>query len=123
MSVEDQVGVAESRTIAAVFGRAEVRKDPAWEWEYALSLKQSYSKNELLAMYSKYRSDEGPFETQLRRIILRAMCKQVGHGLQVGPEVVTKHAETFELGDGVFIGAHTMIQGRFDGVCRIGSHV
>jgi len=28
-----------------------------------------------------------------------------------------------EFGDSVFIGAQTMIQGRFDGVCRIGNHV
>ena len=34
-----------------------------------------------------------------------------------------KHPETLELGDSVFIGAQTMIQGRFDGTCRIGNHV
>jgi acetyltransferase-like isoleucine patch superfamily enzyme len=28
-----------------------------------------------------------------------------------------------ELGEAVFIGAQTMIQGRFDGTCRIGNHV
>jgi acetyltransferase-like isoleucine patch superfamily enzyme len=28
-----------------------------------------------------------------------------------------------EFGDAVFIGAHSMIQGRYDGVCRIGNHV
>jgi acetyltransferase-like isoleucine patch superfamily enzyme len=124
MSVEDQLAVAcAPRTVPAVFGRAEVPDDPAWEWEYAVHLKETYSKRELLALYSKYRADEGPFETQLRRILFRAMCRRAGHGLQVGPAIVTKHAETFELGDGVFIGANTMIQGRFDGSCRIGNHV
>ena len=34
-----------------------------------------------------------------------------------------KHAETFEIGSGVFIGAQTYIQGRFDGNCVIGDHV
>jgi acetyltransferase-like isoleucine patch superfamily enzyme len=34
-----------------------------------------------------------------------------------------KHPETMELGDAVFIGAQSMIQGRFDGTCRIGNHV
>ena len=34
-----------------------------------------------------------------------------------------KHPETMELGDAVFIGAQTMIQGRYDGTCRIGNHV
>jgi galactoside O-acetyltransferase len=34
-----------------------------------------------------------------------------------------KHPETFEIGKGVFIGAHSFIQGRFDGCCRIGDCV
>lgn len=34
-----------------------------------------------------------------------------------------KHPETMDIGDSVFIGAQTMIQGRFDGTCRIGNHV
>lgn len=59
----------------------------------------------------------------MRRVVMRALCKRAGNGLQVGPNVVLKHPETFELGDCVFIGAQAMIQGRFDGTCRIGSHV
>ena len=51
------------------------------------------------------------------------MCNQAGNGLRVEPEVVVKHPETMEIGDAVFIGAHAMIQGRFDGTCRIGNHV
>jgi len=43
--------------------------------------------------------------------------------LQVGPGVVFKHVETMEFGDAVFIGAQAMIQGRYDGSCKIGSHV
>jgi len=31
--------------------------------------------------------------------------------------------ETFEIGDGVFIGAQAFIQGRFDGLTKIGNHV
>jgi acetyltransferase-like isoleucine patch superfamily enzyme len=111
------------RTVAAVFGQAEVRPDPAWEWEYAAHLKRSHSPAELLALFSQYRHAEGAFESQLRRILFRAMCRRCGHGLQVGPGVVVKHPETMEFGDQVFIGAQTMIQGRFDGICNIGNHV
>jgi acetyltransferase-like isoleucine patch superfamily enzyme len=111
------------RTVAAVFGQAEVRPDPAWEWEYAAHLKRSHSPAELLALFSQYRHAEGAFESQLRRILFRAMCQRCGHGLQVGPGVVVKHPETMEFGDQVFIGAQTMIQGRFDGICNIGNHV
>src|SRR6201994_913188 len=111
------------RTVAAVFGRAEVRPDPSWEWEYADHLKRTHSPAELLALFSEYRHAEGAFESQLRRILFRAMCRRCGHGLQVGPGVVVKHPETMEFGDQVFIGAQTMIQGRFDGICNIGNHV
>ena len=31
-----------------------------------------------------------------------------------------RHPETFEIGDGVFIGEQAIIQGRFDGRCVIG---
>ena len=114
---------AAARTVPAVFGSKNVVQDAAWEWEYAAHLKQTYSPSELLAHYSRYRNEEGPFESQLRRIVFRAMCRTVGHALQVGPGVVVKHPETMEVGDAVFIGAQTMIQGRFDGTCRIGNHV
>ena len=39
------------------------------------------------------------------------------------PAVGFKHLETFEIGDGVFIGAQAYIQGRFDGTTRIGNRV
>ncbi|WP_446744403.1 acyltransferase [Silvibacterium acidisoli] len=113
----------DARTVAAVFGAAGLKEDPAWEWEYALQLRRSYSPQDLHALYSRFRSDEGTFETQLRRILFRAMCRQAGHDIRIAPEVMLKHPETFELGDSVFIGAQTMIQGRFDGTCRIGNHV
>ena len=34
-----------------------------------------------------------------------------------------RHPETFEIGNGVFLGEQSMIQGRADGTCRIGDHV
>jgi acetyltransferase-like isoleucine patch superfamily enzyme len=124
MLPENEVALpTETRLVSAVFGRSEVVDDPAWEWQYATYLKSAFSKAELIALYSGYRGEEGAFETQLRRIIFRAMCRQAGNGLRLEPEVVVKHPETMEIGDAVFIGAHSMIQGRFDGICRIGNHV
>lgn len=124
MSVEsNSATLPEVRTVPAVFGSAKVVPDPVWEWDFATHLKQGHAPAELLALYSRYRSEEGPFESQLRRVIFRAMCRRAGHALQVGPDVVLKHPETMEVGNSVFIGAQTMIQGRFDGTCRIGNHV
>jgi acetyltransferase-like isoleucine patch superfamily enzyme len=124
MSVENETAIlAGGRLVAAVFGASEIKLDPVWEREYAAHLKLTYKPSELLSLYSRYRSEEGPFETQLRRILFYAMCRQAGHGARIEPEVVFKHPETMEFGDAVFIGAQTMIQGRFDGKCQIGSHV
>ena len=111
------------REVPAVFGRKEVRPDPVWEWEFAASLKEKYSCVELQAFYARHSAGEGGFDAMMRHIIVRAMCKHAGHGLQIGPNVVFKHPETMELGDAVFIGAQAMIQGRFDGTCKIGNHV
>jgi acetyltransferase-like isoleucine patch superfamily enzyme len=109
--------------VPAVFGSAKVVEDPSWEWEFAAYLKTAYSSHELLALFSRYRNEEGPFESQMRRVLVRAMCRKAGHSLQTGPGIVLKHAETIELGDSVFLGSQTMIQGRYDGTCRIGNHV
>ena len=117
------ISLPSGRMATAVFGRAEAVNDPGWEWEYASHLKRSLSATVLKALYSRYRGEEGPFEELQRRLIFRAMCKSAGHGLRLEPEVVVKHPETMEIGDSVFIGAQSMIQGRFDGTCRIGNHV
>jgi len=114
---------AMARQVAATFGRLEVRDDPAWEAGFASSLRESQSKEELLALLARFRDGESVFDVLMRRVLMRAVCKRVGNALQVGPGVVMKHPETLEFGDCVFIGAQTMIQGRFDGTCRIGNHV
>ena len=52
-----------------------------------------------------------------------SLSKRFGSGVRIGTGVGFKHLETFEIGDGVFIGAQSYIQGRFDGRTRIGNHV
>jgi len=114
---------ASVRQVPATFGRNEVRPDPAWETGLAASLSESQSRDELMVLFGRFRSGESTFDAMMRRVLLRALSKSAGHNLQVGPDVVLKHPETMELGDCVFIGAQAMIQGRFDGTCRIGNHV
>ena len=120
MSAEPAVA---TREVPATFGRKEVCPDPAWEWEFAATLKQKHSREELHGMYSRFSAGESDLDALMRRVLVRAMCRSVGHALQVGPGVVFKHPETMEFGDAVFIGAQAMIQGRFDGTCKIGNHV
>jgi len=111
------------RWVAATFGRKVVEPDPDWLLEFAASLRSSQTAQDLSSLWARFRGGESPFDALMRRVILRALCRHAGHSLEVGPEVVFKHPETMEFGDAVFIGAQAMIQGRFDGRCRIGSHV
>lgn len=115
--------VAELRKVEATFGRKETRPDPPWEMDFASALREKNSQEELMALFGRFRSGESSFEYLMRRVLMHALCKSVGNDLQVGPDVVLKHPETMEIEDSVFIGAQSMIQGRFDGTCRIGSHV
>ena len=115
-------GELEMREVAATFGRREAHQDLSWEHEFSDWLKQQ-SRDQLSALFAQFRSGESEFDYLMRRVLMRALCKRVGEDLQVGPNVVLKHPETMEFGDSVFIGAQTMIQGRFDGSCRIGNHV
>jgi acetyltransferase-like isoleucine patch superfamily enzyme len=112
-----------AQQVGATFGRREPRKDPPWERDMADFLRQSHSREQLHDLFGRYRSGEGVLDAVMRRVLMCAMCKQVGNDLQVGANVVLKHPETMEFGDSVFIGAQAMIQGRYDGTCRIGNHV
>lgn len=111
------------RQVAATFGRRETRQDATWELGFAAWLKEARGQEELLELFAQFRSGESAFDALMRRVVLHAVCKSVGDDLQVAPSVVLKHAETMEFGNSVFIGSQTMIQGRFDGTCRIGNHV
>lgn len=113
----------EMRQVEATFGRKPKRIDPTWELEFAASLRKEQSPQELMALFGRFREGEAPFDYLMRRVLMHALCKSAGNDLQVGPSVVLKHPETMEFGDSVFIGAQAMIQGRFDGTCRIGNHV
>jgi acetyltransferase-like isoleucine patch superfamily enzyme len=111
------------RQVPATFGRNEVCPDPEWQLGMAASLKDSQSKEDLMTLFGRFRDGESAFDSIMRRILMRAVCKSSGNNLQIGTNVVLKHPETMELGDCVFIGAQAMIQGRFDGTCRIGNYV
>ena len=111
------------REVAASFGRRETHPDAGWEREFAVWVRSSQTPEQLLDLFAKYRSDETSFGKFMRRVMMRALCKSTGDELQIGAGVVLMHPETMQFGDSVFVGAQTMIQGRFDGNCRIGDHV
>ncbi len=111
------------RVVAAVHGLRELVPDPDFELGLADRLRASHDIARLVDLYARFSAGDGEFDGMMRRVIWRAACRRFGHGVRVGAGVGFKHLETFEIGNGVFIGAQAYVQGRFDGVCRIGDHV
>src|SRR3954471_20092538 len=115
--------VSESRVVAAVHGIKEVNPDHAYEIGLSRMLMESYSPAGLVEQYARFSVSEGHLDSVMRKAIWRAVARRFGSGVRLGAGVGFKHLETFEIGDGVFIGAQSYIQGRFDGRTRIGNHV
>lgn len=111
------------RTVRAVHGVREVRPDPDFEVGLAGHLRATHDLPRLVDLYARFAGGDGDLDELMRRAVWRAACRAFGHGVRIGASVGFKHIETFELGDGVFIGAQAYLQGRFDGTCRIGDRV
>ena len=111
-----------SRIVPAVHGRQEVISDPADDLALADGLREDHSRADLLDLASKYAYGLNEHDVRMRRAVWRALTRRFGHGIRIGRGALATHPETFEIGDGVFIGEHAFIQGRFDGRCLIGDH-
>lgn len=111
------------RIVKAVHGLRGRPADPAYQRDLCEDLRRTYGPAGLIELYGRFSSGEGFVDALMRRAIVQALSRECGPGLQVGANAVFKHPETFEIGDGVFIGAQANIQGRFDGTCRIGNNV
>jgi acetyltransferase-like isoleucine patch superfamily enzyme len=111
------------RVVHAVHGRRAVLPDPAYERELASELKRRYSAAELEELYRRHAQGDGFVDRLLRRASLRALARRLGDGVTLAPQVTFRHPETFEIGDGVFVGEQAILQGRFDGQCVIGTGV
>jgi acetyltransferase-like isoleucine patch superfamily enzyme len=110
------------RIIPAIHGAQPVDPDPLFELDLSRHLR-SYSPAALLEHYSRFANGDGELDSLMRRAIRRALARKFGNSVRKGSGASFKHLETFEIGDGVFIGAQAYIQGRFDGVTKIGNHV
>ena len=86
-------------------------------------LKAQFSGEAITDLYTRHMHGDDRLNTAMRAVIWRAAARRVGRGLQIGSGVGFKHLETFAIGDGVFIGAQSYLQGRFDGTFEIGDHV
>ena len=111
------------RVIHAVHGLHEHAPDPAYVLALAADLQQQYDRDGLIELYGRFAHGYGAFDASMRRVLWRAIARSCGDGLRVEPGAGFKHPETFEIGNGVFIGSQAYLQGRFDGRCRIGDFV
>jgi acetyltransferase-like isoleucine patch superfamily enzyme len=112
-----------SRVVKAIHGARAVKPDPQFELDMAAHLSGHLSRDQLHEAYLRHAMGAGHIDEMMRRICLRTLVKSLGHGATVHRNVSVIHPETFEIGDGVFFGEQTIIQGRFDGRLVIGKGV
>jgi acetyltransferase-like isoleucine patch superfamily enzyme len=117
-----QSEASSARVVRAVHGLELVVPDPPDEIARADELRRTVEREELLERFAVASFMEGEEGMRRRRIQLRALCKSFGNGVKVGMGVLVLHPQTFEIGDAVFIGNQTFLQGRHDGRCVIGAH-
>jgi acetyltransferase-like isoleucine patch superfamily enzyme len=112
-----------ARTVKAVHGLRESTSDPQFELDLAADLRQRLTRDQLLEAFAQHAAGCKYIDELMRRVCLRALAKKLGSGVTVRRNVSVTHPETFEIGDRVFFGEQTIIQGRFDGRCSIGAGV
>jgi len=110
------------RVVKAVHGLEAVAADPADEIAESDELRRTLEREQILERYAAALWIDGTKGQRARRVILRAICKRFGSGVKVGMGVLVLHPHTFEIGDAVFLGNQTFLQGRHDGRCVIGAH-
>ena len=110
------------RVVKAVHGVQQVAQDPGPEVAESARLRKEATREQLLERYSGVAYVDSQDGARMRRVLLRALCKSFGNAVRIGVGVLVLHPHTFEIGDAVFIGNQTFLQGRHDGRCAIGAH-
>jgi acetyltransferase-like isoleucine patch superfamily enzyme len=112
-----------TQVVKAVHGSQKLQPDSDFESEFAEYLRSKYDQDGLLNLYTRFAWGDSDYDLLMRRIIWRTIARRFGSGVHIGSGVNFKHLENFEIGDGVFIGVQTFIQGWFKGQCIIGNNV
>src|SRR4029078_5002255 len=89
-----------TQVLPAVHGRREVTPDPRHEVELAASLRDTLGRDRLIDLYARFEAGAGPFDAMMRRVIWRALARQMGDALNVGVNVWFKPMETLVTGRG-----------------------
>jgi acetyltransferase-like isoleucine patch superfamily enzyme len=116
-------GRTETRVVPVLHAKKRIVPDPRHERELATHLRRSHSARELLALLDRFIDGSSDFDALMRRVLWRALTRRFGDAVTIGRGIRCHHMETFEIGDGVFIGDGAYIQGRHDGRFRLGRRV
>ena len=112
----------ESHVVRAFHGLKTVQRDADEELSLGEQLRRTHSRDQLEELAARHAMGDSELDVRMRRAVWRALTSKFGHGVRVGRAAIATHPETFEIGDGVFIGEQAFIQGRAGGRCVIGSH-
>jgi galactoside O-acetyltransferase len=107
----------------AVHAARRPTQDLAHETGLAAHLIDTLGRAGVTDLYGRFVAGPGAFDGLMRRVIWRALAQRFGDGVTVAPGAMFRHLERIAIGDSVFIGEQTMIQGRHDGTCTIGDRV
>ncbi len=109
--------------LPATHAQRPIVPDADFEIGLAAHLRDTMPAKAIVDLWGRFVDGTSDFDAILRRAILRALALRVGDGVRIDPGAGFLHAETFEIGAGVFIGAQAYLQGRIGGTCRIGNRV
>lgn len=115
--------LSDVRIVQAVHGLRKAPMDPEFQVALTAEMKKFYGNTGLIELYGRFCCGDGLADTVMRKAIWQAVARRCGAGLRVESGAGFKHLETFEFGNGVFVGAQSYIQGRYDGTCIIGNNV
>ena len=109
--------------LPATHARRVIVPDADFERGLAAHLQTTMTPKAIVELWGRFVAGTGELDALMRRAVLRALAVRVGDSVRIDPGVGFLHAETFEIGDGVFIGAQVYLQGRQAGTCRLGTRV
>jgi acetyltransferase-like isoleucine patch superfamily enzyme len=112
-----------ARIVRTVHGIQDIPPDPAFEIDLAEDLSRQCDRDEIVVQFRRFARGDTRIDELMRRVCFRALTRRCGNGVRIASGVGLRHPETFEIGEGVFIGEQTIIHGRHDGNCRIGNKV
>jgi acetyltransferase-like isoleucine patch superfamily enzyme len=107
----------------AIHATRPIEPDPAHETELSSHLRATMTTAAIGELYGRFSAVPGVFDSMMRRVIWRALARGFGDSVTIAVQASFRHLERVSIGSGVFIGEGAIVQGRFDGDCRIADRV